>query len=262
VRGEHPTTAPAAATDNGNAPFSSSAKATVITTFNVQPPKQRSGSLVLRDLLQCPVSAQSNVSDTRSISVSTAATLVESERSVYDPFSTTTSSTGRAPSLCTRFSDLDLSNVSAATAEEDQGKSTMVGVYKDHLLMPPPPLPKQIKHASSLPVLSATKSSHSPVLQKANTSMRRSPTAASDSFDTPTKSHLRRSPKKTPKTPLQVFYSKDALTPLPAWSQENIHRRVRGFDDMVSLMQKQMEGTTFNQQFLKDTIESQRDQRK
>ncbi|KIW02369.1 uncharacterized protein PV09_06192 [Verruconis gallopava] len=44
------------------------------------------------------------------------------------------------------------------------------------------------------------------------------------------------------------------------WSDETIERRLKGFDDMMMIMNKQMEGTTFNQQFLKDTIESQRDQ--
>jgi septal ring factor EnvC (AmiA/AmiB activator) len=56
------------------------------------------------------------------------------------------------------------------------------------------------------------------------------------------------------------FPSKNALTPIPAWTEEAIERRLKGFDDVMQLMNKQMEGTTFNHQFLKDTIETQRDQ--
>jgi hypothetical protein len=57
-----------------------------------------------------------------------------------------------------------------------------------------------------------------------------------------------------------VFYSKNALTPLPAWSEQAIEQRLRDMDGLSQLMTKQMEGTTFNQQMLKDTIQMQRDQ--
>jgi len=107
-----------------------------------------------------------------------------------------------------------------------------------------------------LPVISPGSSHHSPDMQ-------RFPAPSFDvSYVTPRKKlKAGASPRnKMPKT-LRLFYpSKDSLTPLPAWTEEAIERRLKGFDDVMQLMNKQMEGTTFNHQFLKDTIESQRDQ--
>jgi kinesin family protein C1 len=199
-----------------------------------------------------------------------------SERSVSlpDPFVSASSTGNRISSLTTRFEKLEVK--SQETAQEINGEDAQMdfkmegGDNDDRFLMPPPPVPtKSLKHASSLPVMSEqfkNSTMHSPVGQRMeDMSMRRSANPQHDlSFVTPRSKKVNgnASPtKKTPKTTQKMFYpSKDSLTPIPAWTEEAIERRLRGFDDVMQLMNKQMEGTTFNHQFLKDTIESQRDQ--
>ena len=285
TRGEPAPQAVQQVNHNGNAaPFLSSTpinNVDVITTYHV-PQRAPSQSFVRRDVSRQPQASGSTHSTSGS---STATTLVnnDSERDVFATSTTTASSTGnqnqRVVSLCERFGKLDVGKRIGGSATDLQGEDaprqqngedkTTTRHSDDRFLMPPPPLPpatKTLKHKSSLPIFSPRNSQTQPPSPSASDTTSTTRPSLDFSYVTPTRRkkkvpQLTSPTKKTPRSAARTFFaSKDSLTPLPAWTEEAIERRLKGFDDVMQLMNKQMEGTTFNHQFLKDTIESQRDQ--
>jgi hypothetical protein len=88
--------------------------------------------------------------------------------------------------------------------------------------------------------------------------MRQSP-APNAQLKTPKKRAPCPSPTKTPST---VFYNKQSLTPMPAWGESGVKKRLESFDNMLDMMKTQMEGTTFEKKSLQDIIQLQREQSK